>query len=68
VKPKPYQTKNRRRCPKPTPASLLCPPQNVTSIKDSEGSMVGSTHASTVYSVLIIEPKTKHILPTVLPT
>jgi len=33
-----------------TPTSLLCPPHNI-SIKDSEGSMLVSAHASTVYAV-----------------
>jgi len=35
----PYQSKNRRLYTEPMPASLLCPPYNI-SIKDSEGSML----------------------------
>jgi hypothetical protein len=39
----------------------------IISIKDSEGSMLVSAHESTVYAVWRIKPKTKQILPTVLP-
>jgi hypothetical protein len=37
-------------------------------IKDSEGSLTVSAHASTVYAVSKIKSKTKQILPTVFPT
>jgi MarR-like DNA-binding transcriptional regulator SgrR of sgrS sRNA len=46
-----YQCKIRRRHPKPMLASLLCPVQYIISMKDSEGSMLVSPHASTVYAV-----------------
>jgi len=45
----PYQYKNRRRSPEPTPASLLYPPKIY--IKENEGSMLVSVCASTVYAV-----------------
>jgi hypothetical protein len=37
-------------------------------IKDSEGSMLVSAHASTVYAVWRMKSKMKQMLPTVLPT
>jgi hypothetical protein len=40
----------------------------MVSINDSEGSMLISAHASTVYAVRRMKSKTKHILPTALPT
>jgi hypothetical protein len=39
--------------------------QYVVSIRDSEGSMLVSAHASTIYAVGRIKSKTKQILPTV---
>jgi len=42
--------------------------QYVVSIKDSEGSMLGSAHASSVYAVCKIKSKTKQPLRNVLPT
>jgi hypothetical protein len=42
--------------------------QYIISIKDSEGSILVSTHAYTVNAVRRIKTKTKQILPTVLPT
>jgi hypothetical protein len=47
---------------------LLFRSKYVTSIKDSEGSMLVSAHASTVYAVWKIKWKTKQILPNALPT
>jgi len=48
----PYQSKNRRRRPEPTPALLLCPPYNISYLsRDSEDSMLVSAHAPTVYAV-----------------
>jgi hypothetical protein len=41
--------------------------QCIISIKDSEGSMLVTAHASAVYAVWRIKSKTKQILPTVLP-
>jgi hypothetical protein len=64
----PYQSKNRRRRPKQTLASLLSGVQCIISIKESEGTKLVSEHASTVYAVRRIKSKTKQILPTVLPT
>jgi hypothetical protein len=40
----------------------------IISIKNSEGSMLVSAHASAVYAVWRIKSKTKQILPTELPT
>jgi hypothetical protein len=42
--------------------------QYIISIKDSEGSMLVSEHASTVYAVWRKKSNTKQILPTVFPT
>jgi hypothetical protein len=42
--------------------------QYVIYIKDTECSILVSAHASTVYAVSRIKPKTKQILPTLLPT
>jgi hypothetical protein len=42
--------------------------QYIISIKDSEGSMLVSAYASTVYAVWRIKSKMKQILPTVFPT
>jgi len=43
----PYKSKNLRWRPEPTPSSLLCPPYNI-SVKENEGNMLVSLHASTV--------------------
>jgi hypothetical protein len=41
----------------------------IISINDSEGTMLVSAHASTVYAVwIILISKTKQILPTVIPS
>jgi hypothetical protein len=42
--------------------------QYIISIKDSEGRILISAHASTIFGVGSIKSKTKQILPTVLPT
>jgi hypothetical protein len=46
----PYQSKNQLRRPDPTPASLLCTLYNISYVKDSDGSVLVSAHASTVYA------------------
>jgi hypothetical protein len=42
--------------------------QYIISIKDSEGRMLVSAHASTVYAVWRIKSKTKQIVSIVIPT
>jgi hypothetical protein len=42
--------------------------QDIVSIKNSEGSMLVSAHAPTVYTVWTIKSKTKQILQTIFPT
>jgi hypothetical protein len=57
----------------PTPwtdagVAFVCAVKYIISIKDSEGSMLVSAHASTAYAVWRINSKTKQILPNVFPT
>jgi hypothetical protein len=47
----PYQSKSRRRRPKPTSASVSSPMYNTSPVKDSEGNMLGSAHAFTKYGM-----------------
>jgi hypothetical protein len=42
----PYRSVNRRRLPEPTPASLLSPPYNMSSIKVRDGLIMATAHAS----------------------
>jgi hypothetical protein len=50
-KQNPYQSKSRRRRPEQTPASFSSPMYNTSSVKDSEGNMHVSAHASTTYGM-----------------
>jgi hypothetical protein len=47
---------------------FVSPVQYIIYIKDSEGSMLVSAHASAVYAVWRVKSKTKQILPSLLPT
>jgi len=49
-KQNPYQSKLRRQRPEPTLASVSSPVY-IISVKDSEGIMLGSAHASTTYGM-----------------
>jgi hypothetical protein len=55
-----YQCKSRRRRPEPTPATVFSPVYNI-SVKDSEGNVLGSAHASTAYGMGRIKSKTQEI-------
>jgi hypothetical protein len=47
----PHQSKSRSRRPKPTPASVSSPVYNASFVKESEGNVLGSAHASTTYGM-----------------
>jgi hypothetical protein len=53
--------KSKRRRLKPSPASASSPVYNTSTVKDSEGNMLGSAHASTTYGMLRIKSKTEAI-------
>jgi hypothetical protein len=49
-KQNPYKSRNRRRSTKPTTASVSSPVY-IISVKDSEGNMLRSAHASRTYGM-----------------
>jgi hypothetical protein len=53
--------KSRRRSLEPKPASVSSPVYNTSYVKDSEGSMLGSAHASTTYGMWRIKSKNERI-------
>jgi len=48
---KQYQYKSRRRRPISTPTSVSSPVYTISSVKESEGNMIGSAHASKTYGM-----------------
>jgi hypothetical protein len=47
----PHKSKRRRRRHEPTPASFFSGVQYIISVRESEGNMLGSAHASTTYGM-----------------